>query len=502
MNKHLSIITAGLLLVLSVLIISSCQKELSEETAVVPAGTPATGTLKDTSGNCLPFTVNGSFYNGVVTVADSNYVQIQVNAFTTGSFSIATSVENGFQLSATGVITNTGLNTINLRASGTPVNITPTNFNVTFDGNTCVVTVNVKDSSTRNSTGGVPAVFTLGGAPNACPNAVFTGNYNIGTPLNGANTVVIPVNVTTVGTYTISTNLVNGYKFSATGKFNTTGTQNVSLSGSGTPLVAEKDTLKPTVGTSSCSFSVTVSAAAVAAFTLAGSPNACTSFMVNGSYYISTSLTSNNTVVVNVNVTTTGTYSIKTDSVNGMRFAASGVFANTGPQTITLQGNGVPFDTATSTLTLTAGANSCSFIVPITVATSSCDSLTQDLFTLTTTGAQYNLSGSTSVINITNYELQVTNGTTETLKIDFQGTTAPTAGVYPIGAGGVSMTYIDPNYVTDMLTWKATTGNVYVTVNSNTGAILLQFCDIPFRGTSSLNSNTYSAIGRGQENGN
>lgn len=492
-------ITAGLLLVLSVIIISGCQKELSVETNVLPAGTAATGTLKDTTGNCLPYTVKGTFYNGVAT-ADSNYVQVQLNAYTTGSFSIQTSVQNGFQLSATGVITNPGINTINLKASGTPVNINSTNFNIIFDGNNCVVTVNVQDSSSR--TGGTPAVFTLGGAPNACTNAVFTGNYNTGTALNGANTVVIPVNVTTIGSYSISTAVVNGYKFSASGKFITTGIQNVSLSGSGTPIKAEKDTLNPTVGTSTCSFSLTVSAAAVASFTLSGSPNACSNSMVNGSYFQGTSLNATNTVFINVNVATAGTYTLKSDSVNGMAFSASGVFTTTGPQSVTLLGNGAPATSTNTTFNLTTSTNNCSFTVPVTAATSPCDSLTQNLFTLTASGTQYNLSGASTVINLTNYQLQITGpSNVEELIISFPGNNAPTAGVYAIGSA-VSMQYTDPGFLTDAITWNATSGNVTVSVNANTGQILLQFCNIAFTGTSPLNSTTHSGIGRGQENGN
>ena len=498
MNKYVSFITAGLLLVLSVIIISGCQKELSVETNFVPTGTPATGTLKDTSGNCLPFTVKGTFYNGVAT-GDTNYVQVQVNAFTTGSYSIQTNVQNGLQLSGTGTITNTGINTINLKATGTPVNVSAANFNIIFDGNNCVVSINVQDSSSRS--GGVPAVFTLGGAPNACTNAVFTGNYNTGAALNGANTVVIPVTVATIGSYSISTAVVNGYKFSASGKFTTTGTQNVSLSGSGTPVKAEKDTLKPTVGTSSCSFSLTVSAAAVAAFTLAGAPNACTSFSVNGSYFAGTPLTTTNTVAVNVNVTTAGSYTLKSDTINGMSFSASGVFAGTGPQPVTLIGAGTPVDTANSAFMIITGASSCSFVVPVTAATSPCDSLTQDVFTLTATGAQYNLNGTSTIVNVTNYEIQI-QGTAivDELTIDFAGNTAPTPGVYAIG-GAVSMKYTDPGFLTDVITWKATSGNVYVTTNAN-GQLLLQFCNIAFTGTSMINSNVYSAVGRGQENGN
>jgi hypothetical protein len=143
MNTYFKIIS---LFFLSALLFCSCAKELSVESNTTPIATTATGTLKDTSGNCLPAVVVGTYYEGVIP-GDTNYVQVQVNAFTTGSYSISTDIQNGLQFSATGVFNNTGINTVKLKTSGTPVNIASTNYNVTFDGNTCVFTVNVKDST-------------------------------------------------------------------------------------------------------------------------------------------------------------------------------------------------------------------------------------------------------------------------------------------------------------------------------------------------------------------
>jgi hypothetical protein len=143
MNKYFSIFITCLI---SAVLFCGCAKELSVETNVVPLGTAATGSLKDSSSNCLPFAVQGTFYDGVIP-GDTSYVQIKVNVYTAGSYNIQTDVQNGFQLSATGVFNNTGINTVNLKASGTPINIEATNLTVTFDGTSCIITVNVKDST-------------------------------------------------------------------------------------------------------------------------------------------------------------------------------------------------------------------------------------------------------------------------------------------------------------------------------------------------------------------
>ena len=132
----------------------SCSKELSYETSIVPAGTAATGTLKDTvTGDCLPIVVKGTYYNGIIP-GDTNYIQITVNVKTTGSYNIQTPLQNGFQFAGGGVFNNTGLQTINMRVSGTPLSHMPTDFTITLDNSVCSFTVNVQDSTGHNGAGG------------------------------------------------------------------------------------------------------------------------------------------------------------------------------------------------------------------------------------------------------------------------------------------------------------------------------------------------------------
>lgn len=99
------------------------------------------------------------------------------------------------------------------------------------------------------------AVYALNGAPGACVTPIIGGNFVAGTALNASNTVIITVNVATVGTYVISTGTANGISFSGSGTFTITGNQIIVLTGSGTPSAAGTNVFSP--GTNGCSFSIT-----------------------------------------------------------------------------------------------------------------------------------------------------------------------------------------------------------------------------------------------------
>lgn len=102
------------------------------------------------------------------------------------------------------------------------------------------------------------AVFTLQGSGSSCSNASVNGTYTLGTLLSSSNTVSVQVNVTTAGTWTISTNTVSGFSFSGSGTFASVGIQTVNLSGTGTPGAPGSQTFTVTAGSSTCTFQVTV----------------------------------------------------------------------------------------------------------------------------------------------------------------------------------------------------------------------------------------------------
>lgn len=195
MKRYLSLMFVCLV---SAALFFSCSKEHSLETDALQGGNTAAGTLKDTSGNCLPIVVKGTYYNGVVP-GDTNYIQVTVNVKTAGSFNIQTDQQNGFQFAGTGIFNSTGIQTINLKASGTPSQIMPTNFTITFDSAACMFTVNVQDSTGHSASGNGGSTDTSGIALNQWQ-FVANGHTYMGNISTAVFTNLIGANLTLVGT--------------------------------------------------------------------------------------------------------------------------------------------------------------------------------------------------------------------------------------------------------------------------------------------------------------
>ncbi|MBK9571001.1 MAG: hypothetical protein IPO53_14540 [Chitinophagaceae bacterium] len=396
-------------LAIAIIVVAGCQKELSIE----GSSAPAVGSLQDdVSGDCLPKTVNGVFVAGTALVPATNTISVQVNVTKTGTYLVSTDTVNGYFFRTTGTFTTLGANNVILRSSGTPFAAGINNFVVSFDTTFCDIQVTVLPA------GSGPAVFTLAGAPATCTTPVIAGTYATGNPLIPTNTVTLNVNVTTAGTYNVSTApAVGGMTFSGTGSL-TTGAQTIVLTGTGTPTVGGNNTIPVTVGASTCSFVINVLSPAV--FTLAGSPGSCTTPVIAGTYALGTPLTPSNTVTLNVNVTTAGPYSVSTaPAVGGMTFSGSGTLA-LGPQTILLTGTGTPTVSGNNTFPLTVGASNCSFVIVVTgggsAFTPDCSTATPDgLYEAT---SQLNCSNTVDIdINVTalgpyNIVTTATNGMT------------------------------------------------------------------------------------------
>jgi hypothetical protein len=127
-----------------VLVLFSCQKEYSVDTY---SGVNAQGSLWDSTGNCLPETVHGTFYDGITPGPDTAYVEVQVNVTQTGTYSITSDLQNGFQFFDSGFFSNTGLNVIRLKPLGTPIIPVSSTFTINFDSSSCSFVVNVQDST-------------------------------------------------------------------------------------------------------------------------------------------------------------------------------------------------------------------------------------------------------------------------------------------------------------------------------------------------------------------
>jgi len=229
----------------------SCQKVLEFETGFASAGSLS----KDNAGNCLPVTING-IYKVNTQLNSSHYIDVSVNVTTTGSYEIYTDTINGIHFGDSASFTATGLQVVRLKGYGTPVSSGPFSFTAHYNNSSsCLVAITVSPA------GSSAATFTLAGAPGACVSPQLLGSYIAGTILNASNKLIVSVDVSIIGDYTLTAAAVNGISFSGAGTFTMTGPQTVTLSGSGTPLTAGTNLMAITGTAAGCSFPVTVAPA-------------------------------------------------------------------------------------------------------------------------------------------------------------------------------------------------------------------------------------------------
>jgi hypothetical protein len=124
----------------------SCKKEYSNETPYQKA----TGSLYDSTGNCIYDRVAGTFYAGITPDPDTNYIEIKVNVTSIGAYTISTDLQNGLQFANTGVFTKTGINTILLKPVGKPIHDSITTFTASFDSSFCTISIDFKDTVNSN----------------------------------------------------------------------------------------------------------------------------------------------------------------------------------------------------------------------------------------------------------------------------------------------------------------------------------------------------------------
>ena len=212
------------------------------------AGT-ALYTLGGAPNNCSVSSVNGTYVRGLAMTA-ANTVETSVYVTSVGTYVIAGTLINGVSFSASGVFTNPGVQNIFLKATGTPAAAGLFNYPVSNSTTSCNFSITYTSTITN-------ATYTLSGSPGNCTGAAVSGTYAAGTALTAANVAVINVNVTAPGNYTIATTTVNGISFSASGIFNTTGPQQVTLNGTGTPAASGTFNMPLTGGGNTCNISVT-----------------------------------------------------------------------------------------------------------------------------------------------------------------------------------------------------------------------------------------------------
>ncbi len=208
--------------------------------------------------------------------------------------------------------------------------------------------------------------YLVKGANLACNQITISGIYKAGKILNDSNRLDVMVDVTATGTYAFHTDTLNGYSFKATGRFATTGTQLVRLSGAGTPGTAGTNSFTVKYDTSTCEAMVIVQPVAPpAVYTLAGAPNGCTNSVLSGNFIQGIPLDTSAVVTITLNVITPGIYSISTNTVNGYLFSGTGLLTTTGLQTVRLRASGTPVSAGTHIFTIMAGGATCTFSVAV-----------------------------------------------------------------------------------------------------------------------------------------
>ncbi|MCW3074180.1 MAG: hypothetical protein JWP69_1249 [Flaviaesturariibacter sp.] len=226
----------------------SCQKERSFE-----VGAPGAGSLRDLGGECSPKTVGGS-YVAARPLTDSNFMDVGVHVSKKGTYTISSNAVNGYSFRGNGSFTDTGLVVVRLKANGIPLAAGSDVFTITYDSTSCTVSVTV-----------LPAGSTGGGTNGTC-NATVNGTYVKNVALTSANTVSLQHTYTAAGTYTVTTDTVNGYSFKKVVTATAGAPATIVLDGAGTPLVEGTNRFKVKFGTGvasdTCSFDVAVNATA------------------------------------------------------------------------------------------------------------------------------------------------------------------------------------------------------------------------------------------------
>ena len=222
------------------LFIFSCQKEINFD-------------LDESSGQllCTP-EIAGNYIKGK-DLNNNNYIDVPVKVAQAGDYSISTETKNGFSFKAEGKFNDTGTVDVRLRGTGKPETEGVVEFTITYKNSTCNFSVNVQTPVVED------AEYTLINTPNDCLVDSLAGIYVRGLELDtSVSKIFIAVEVTKEGAYNITTDEVNGYRFSGEGILESTGNQVIVLKATGIPLTAQQNSFTVNTGTSSCSFIIDV----------------------------------------------------------------------------------------------------------------------------------------------------------------------------------------------------------------------------------------------------
>lgn len=185
--------------------------------------------------DCVDISVFGSYIKEVSTNS-SNYISLKVNVTKRGNYIITSSPvqENGYSFVGQGIFTDLGVQEIKLMAQGKPVNNREDTLYITSselsNPNQCPIKINVLENK---------ATYSLN-----CSSIKVDGAYVKNNTLTSTHKITLQVNVSKIGSYSISTGIVNGISFLASGNFSFPGVQEIVLQGNGTPTVNDSFLVK------------------------------------------------------------------------------------------------------------------------------------------------------------------------------------------------------------------------------------------------------------------
>ncbi|MDR0863965.1 MAG: hypothetical protein LBO74_03420, partial [Candidatus Symbiothrix sp.] len=164
----------------------------------------------------------------------SHFLRINVNVIKAGSYVIIGQTTNGYGFSASGTFLATGTQTVMVFGQGKPQNANAS------PGDLLTLTLNGVDS-------GCNSIRIIVAPPTAeysmtCGSITPHGAYLKGVALGAGNTITLRVEVTDIstgGSWAITSNTVDGISFRGSGNFTSTGDNTVTLYGYGTPTSRE-----------------------------------------------------------------------------------------------------------------------------------------------------------------------------------------------------------------------------------------------------------------------
>jgi hypothetical protein len=330
-----------------------------------------------------------------------------------------------------------------------------------------------KELTTENNT----AVGTMiRDANNNCVSSV-SGSYIKNIALSVSNYVDAQINISQLGSYSITTDTINGYYFKASGEATATGLNTVRLFANGTPLNVGTNNFTITFNGSFCNFSNTVNlgnsggGSNAAVFTFSNNGTSCSAATQTQNFFTQTATNSNNSITIFANVTVAGTYNLTSNTINGISFTGNGNLTVGSNQAIILTASGTPTNAGIFSYNFTNATpqSSCGFDLTVLPSVSTVANFSFNCSSATYSGT-YQVGTAMNANNTITMPITVTAGGTYAITGTANGVTFSKSGILPstpsqqtitIFASGTPTATATPN-TTFILSSNGTTCNVTI----------------------------------------